>query len=177
MADTITAPQLATDAHALTREELIELLEASHRGGIRIDFAGKTNARKLARRVRPRTLRPVKKYSTGDAAQQARNLVIEGDNLQAMTTLYRERGHVDMIMTDPPYNTGRGFRYNDRWEDDPNDPGLGEFVAADDGARHTKWMRFMWPRLQIMKSMLKPGGVLAVCIDHREVVPARADAR
>ena len=27
----------------------------------------------------------------------------------------------------------------------------------------------MWPRLQMMKSMLKPGGVLAICIDHREL--------
>ncbi|MEK7475106.1 MAG: site-specific DNA-methyltransferase [Candidatus Coatesbacteria bacterium] len=94
---------------------------------------------------------------------------MEGDNLQAMSTLYRERGQVDLVLTDPPYNTGKDFRYNDRWDEDPNDPGLGEFVAADDGARHTKWMRFMWPRLQMMKAMLKPTGVLAVCIDHREL--------
>ena len=86
-----------------------------------------------------------------------------------MTTLYRERGQVDLIITDPPYNTGNDWRYNDKWEDDPNDPGLGEWVSADDGARHTKWMRFMWPRLQMMKSMLKPGGVLAICIDYREL--------
>jgi adenine-specific DNA-methyltransferase len=30
-------------------------------------------------------------------------------------------------------------------------------------------MRFMWPRLQMMKEMLKPGGVLAICIDFREL--------
>ena len=27
----------------------------------------------------------------------------------------------------------------------------------------------MLPRLQLMKSMLKPTGVLAICIDHREL--------
>lgn len=61
------------------------------------------------------------------------------------------------------------FRYNDKWDEDPNDPGIGEFVPLDDGARHTKWMRFMYPRLQIMREMLRPGGVLAICIDHREL--------
>ena len=153
----------------LSREELIELLEARGEGGIRIDFSGKDNARGLARRVRPRVARTVKKYSVGSEEDQATNRVIEGDNLQAMATLFRERGQVDLILTDPPYNTGNDWRYNDRWEEDPNDPGIGEWVSADDGARHTKWMRFMWPRLQMMKSMLKPGGVLAICIDHREL--------
>jgi len=153
----------------LSRDELIELVEAGHEGGIRIDFSGKANARKLPRRVRPRVGRTIKKYSTGPERDQARNLVIEGDNLQAMATLFRERGQVDLILTDPPYNTGHDWRYNDRWEEDPNDPGLGEWVNADDGDRHTKWMRFMWPRLQLMKEMLKPSGVLAICIDYREM--------
>src|SRR5688572_32364520 len=31
-------------------------------------------------------------------------------------------------------------------------------------------MKFMLPRLQIMKSMLKSKGVLAICIDYRELV-------
>ena len=137
--------------------------------GLRISFVGKDNSRQLARKVRPRVMEPLAKYSVGSNEKQARNLVIEGDNLQSMVTLYRERGQVDLILTDPPYNTGNDFRYNDKWEDDPNDPGLGDFVSADDGARHTKWMRFMWPRLQMMKSMLKPTGVLAICIDHREL--------
>jgi adenine-specific DNA-methyltransferase len=153
----------------LSRDELIELLDTRGEGGIHIDFSGKSNARKLARRVRPRVARTIKKYSAGTEGERARNLVIEGDNLQTMATLYRERGQVDLILTDPPYNTGNDWRYNDRWEEDPNDPGIGDWVSADDGARHTKWMRFMWPRLQMMKEMLKPTGVLAICIDHREL--------
>ena len=154
-------------SHAPAPEQL-PLLDAPE-AGLRISFVGKDNARQLARRVRPRVMQPVVKYSVGSQEEQAPNFVIEGDNLQSMVTLYRERGQVDLVVTDPPYNTGNDFRYNDKWEDDPNDPGLGEFVSTDDGARHTKWMRFMWPRLQMMKSMLKPGGVLAVCIDHREL--------
>jgi adenine-specific DNA-methyltransferase len=114
-------------------------------------------------------MRAIKKYSAGLPEEQARNIVIEGDNLQALATLYRERGQVDLIIADPPYNTGNDFRYNDKWDDDPNDRGLGEIAGVEDRARHTKWMKFMWPRLQMMKTMLKPGGVLAICIDQREL--------
>lgn len=137
--------------------------------GARLTFSGKSIAKRLYRKVQPRISRRLAKYSVGSEEEQARNQVIEGENLQAMVTLYRERGQVDLILTDPPYNTGNDFRYNDRWEEDPNDPGLGEFVSPDDGASHTKWMRFMWPRLQMMKAMLKLGGVLAICIDYREL--------
>lgn len=153
----------------LTREELLELVEAQAEGGIRLQFSGKANARKIARKVRPRVLREMPKYGAGPEEERARNLLIEGDNLQAMATLYRDRGQVDLILTDPPYNTGNDWRYNDKWETDPNDPGIGDLVSGDDGSRHTKWMRFMYPRLQMMRSMLKPNGVLAICIDHREL--------
>jgi hypothetical protein len=43
----------------LSRDELIEMLEAQGEDGIRIDFSGKGNARKLARRVRPNDRRRV----------------------------------------------------------------------------------------------------------------------
>jgi adenine-specific DNA-methyltransferase len=120
----------------MTREELLELLYSQREEGIRITFAGKDVARRIARKVQPRTSRRLLKYSAGTEEEQARNQVIEGENLQAMVTLHRERGKVDLILADPPYNTGRDFRYNDRWDEDPNDPDLGELVTEDDGARH-----------------------------------------
>lgn len=153
----------------MTREELLQLVETKIEGGIKITFSGKENAKRIARKVQPRTSRRLAKYSVGSEEEQARNQVIEGENLQAMVTLHRERGQVDLILTDPPYNTGKDFRYNDRWDDDPNDPNLGDLVGTDDAGRHTKWMRFMWPRLRVMRDMLKPSGVLAICIDHREL--------
>jgi adenine-specific DNA-methyltransferase len=153
----------------LAPDELLAVVEEALGGGITITFSGKANAARIARKVRPRVTRRVKALSVGGAEAQAASLLLEGDNLQAMATLYRERGQVDLVLTDPPYNTGNDWRYNDRWEDDPNDTGIGELVSPEDGARHTKWMRFMWPRLQMMRAMLKPGGVLAICIDHREL--------
>jgi adenine-specific DNA-methyltransferase len=152
-----------------TQGEELESLRDQQGDGIRITFSGKDVARSIARKVQPRTSRHIAKYSVGSEEEQARNSLIEGENLQAMTTLYRDRGQVDLILTDPPYNTGKDFRYNDRWEEDPNDPDLGKLVAVDDDGRHTKWMRFMLPRLKVMRDMLKPTGVLAICIDYREL--------
>lgn len=156
----------------LRREELIRLLterDAAEVGGIRLAFRGQTPPWQIIRRVQPRRQRIEKKLCVASEAEQAENQIIEGENLQAMVSLYKYRGQVDLILTDPPYNTGQDFRYNDRWEEDPNDTNLGEFVLADDGSRHSKWLRFMAPRLYMMREMLKPTGVLAICIDHREV--------
>lgn len=157
------------DLELLTKEELIVMLREKSDPGVKITFPGKAQVRRFVRRVRPRVQRTVENLCVGTEAERSNNVLIEGDNLQALVTLYRERGNVDLIVADPPYNTGNDFRYNDKWDEDPNDPGLGEFVSADDAARHTKWMKFMFPRLQMMHSMLRPGGVLAVCIDHREL--------
>ena len=50
-----------------------------------------------------------------------------------MVTLYKYRGQVDLILTDPPYNTAQFFRYNDKWDEDPNDLDLGTLVVKEDG--------------------------------------------
>ena len=50
------------ELHDMTRDEMVEVLDAELEGGIRISFTGKANARSLARRVRPRVTRPVAKY-------------------------------------------------------------------------------------------------------------------
>ncbi len=158
-----------TELESLPVEQLIEMIREKTGAGVNLSFPGKVLARQIGRRVRPRNQRTVKTLSAGDEHGRSRNLIIEGDNLQALAALYRERGQIDMILTDPPYNTGEDFRYNDKWDKDPNDPDMGEFVGSDDPAKHTKWMKFMYPRLQMMRAMLKPSGVLAICIDSREL--------
>lgn len=158
-----------TDLELLDREDLISLVKRMMNGGLSLNFYGKRTAMEISRKVRPRVTRRIKDLHVGSPEEQSKNILIEGENLQAMVTLYKFRGQIDLILTDPPYNTGNDFRYNDRWDEDPNDPDLGPLVSLDDGSRHTKWMKFMWPRLQLMKSMLKPSGVLAICIDHREL--------
>lgn len=70
------------------------------------------------------------------------HILIEGDNLEALTALsYTHAGKIDVIYIDPPYNTGKkDFKYNDK------------FVDKDDSFRHSKWLSFMDKRLKIAKS-------------------------
>jgi adenine-specific DNA-methyltransferase len=171
----VTKPKLAPPAvdldalDMLDREDLVAMVKRMLNGGVSLSFHGKRTAMEIARRVRPRVTRRIKDLHVGSPEEQSKNLLIEGENLQAMVTLYKYRGQIDLIVADPPYNTGQYFRYNDRWDEDPNDPELGTLVTLEDGSRHTKWMKAMLPRLQMMKAMLKPQGVLAVCIDDNEL--------
>lgn len=153
----------------LDHEDLIKLVKTLIGQGVTLSFHGKRTAKEIAKRVRPRVTRRLPEYCVGSLEQQAQNTIIEGENLQAMVTLYKYRGQVDLVLTDPPFNTGQQFRYNDRWDIDPNDPDLGTIVTLEDGSRHTKWMKAMLPRLQMMKEMLKPNGVIAICIDDNEL--------
>ena len=154
---------------SLDRDDLLQMVKTMISGGIVVNFHGKRLAQEIDKKVRPRQTQIQKKLCVGSPEEQARNMIIEGENLQAMVTLYKERDQVDLIVTDPPYNTGQYFRYNDKWDQDPNDPELGQLVKLEDGSRHTKWMKAMWPRLNMMKAMLKPNGVLAICIDDNEL--------
>lgn len=159
----------------LPRAALIKLLQEhdaalaeAGRNGIIMNYTGRTAPWQIIRQVKPKLSRILKKYSVGDEQSQAENEIWDGENLSTMVTLYKYRGQIDLVLTDPPYNTGEDFRYNDKWDKDPNDPDLGDLVAKDDGSRHSKWLKFMTPRIWMMREMLKPGGVCAICIDHRE---------
>lgn len=164
------------DYEQMPRAALIRLLQEQDaankeagKDGIVMNYTGRTAPWQIIRQVKPKLSKIVKKYSQGVEDEQCENEIWDGENLSTMVTLYKYRGQVDLIVADPPYNTGEDFRYNDKWDQDPNDPDLGELVAKDDGSRHSKWLKFMTPRLWMMREMLKPGGVIAICIDHREL--------
>ncbi|MCR4813090.1 MAG: site-specific DNA-methyltransferase [Bacteroidales bacterium] len=94
-----------------------------------------------------------------DGGKEAPNhILIEGDNLEALTTLsYTHEGKVDVIYIDPPYNTGnKDFVYND------------SFVDSEDSYRHSKWLSFMNKRLRIAKRLLSDRGVIFISIDDNE---------
>jgi len=100
------------------------------------------------------------------------NLVIEGDNLQAMVSLKTQYADsVDVIYIDPPYNRGgNDFRYSDaRYQDPDADGSDSEYVSNIDGGRHTKWLNYMAPRLVAMKSLMADHGVIFVSINDIEL--------
>ena len=94
-----------------------------------------------------------------DAPGEPTNLIIEGDNFEALSILnYTHAGKVDVIYIDPPYNTGnKDFIYNDN------------YVDSEDEFRHSKWLSFMEPRLKLAKNLLKEDGVIFISIDDNEM--------
>lgn len=91
------------------------------------------------------------------------HILIEGDNLEALTALaYTHERKIDVIYIDPPYNTGnKDFVYND------------SFVDSEDSYRHSKWLSFMNKRLKIAKKLLSEKGVVFISIDENEVANLR----
>jgi len=82
----------------LDREDLIATIKRMVNGGVSLSFHGKRTAMEIARRVRPRITRRISDLHVGTPEEQSRNLLIEGENLQAMVTLYKYRGQVDLIL-------------------------------------------------------------------------------
>src|SRR3954454_20393899 len=105
-------------------------------GGIKIIFSDKAIAKQIIRLVKPRILKELPRYSLNPS--NSPNLVLEGDNLHALASLYQYRNKIDLILTDPPYNTGKDFRYNDNQNKLPNDEELGDLIKENDPAKHTK---------------------------------------
>lgn len=86
------------------------------------------------------------------------HILIEGDNLEALTVLaYTHAGKIDVIYIDPPYNTGnKDFVYNDT------------FIDSENAYRHSTWLSFMSKRLRIAKKLLSDRGVIFISIDDNE---------
>jgi adenine-specific DNA-methyltransferase len=81
-----------------------------------LTWHGKRNARQLALTPSTGTLRPCPEDSVGWDTTQ--NLMIEGDNLEALKLLQKSyAGKVKLIYIDPPYNTGKDFVYPDDFQD------------------------------------------------------------
>lgn len=103
-------------------------------------------------------LKEVKERAILNGADAPNHILIEGDNLHALTALsYTHAGKIDVIYIDPPYNTGnKDFVYND------------SFVDTEDAYRHSKWLSFMSKRLKIAKKLLSDKGVIFISIDDNE---------
>lgn len=84
-----------------------------------------------------------------------RNLIIEGDNFDALRYLrMTHAGKVRCIYIDPPYNTGnKDFIYNDR------------FVDKEDVYKHSKWLEYLYRRLLLARELLSEDGVMLVSIN------------
>ena len=105
-----------------------------------------------------------------DPAKADDNLIVHGDNLEALKALLpRYAGRVKCIYIDPPYNTGNeGWVYNDKVNSPLMRAWLAQTVDSEDLERHDKWLCMMWPRLQLLREMLADDGAIFVSIDNNE---------
>lgn len=119
--------------------------------------------------VRFRTLD--KKYTFGDA-ESSNNMIIHGDNLEALKALLPQyEGKIKCIYIDPPYNTGNeNWVYNDNVNSPKIKKWLGQVVGkeAEDLTRHDKWLCMMYPRLKLLQRLLSDDGAIFISIDDNE---------
>lgn len=87
------------------------------------------------------------------------NFLLQGDNLHSLKLLEKtHKGKIGVIYIDPPYNTGnKDFIYED------------SFVDKNDGYIHSKWISFIYKRLQCAKNLLADDGLIFISIDDNEV--------
>ena len=134
---------------------------------------GKNKVVAYHRQVPYRVLERIPEKSVLDShGSDCGNMVIHGDNLEALKALLPEyEGKVDCIYIDPPYNTGNeGWVYNDNVNDPRIRKWLGEVVGkeGEDFSRHDKWLCMMYPRLQLLRKLLSQSGAIFISIDDNE---------
>ena len=96
-----------------------------------------------------RLLEPVASLSYGEP--DAQNMLIEGDNLDALKALLPYyAGQVKCVFIDPPYNTGSAFEH------------------YDDNIEHSQWLSMMYPRLELLRELLSEDGSIWVTLDDNE---------
>lgn len=102
-----------------------------------------------ARRAPYRLLEEDAALGRGDP--DAGNMLIQGDNLEALKALLPYyAGRVKCIYIDPPYNTRSAFEH------------------YDDNLEHSRWLAMMWPRLELLRELLSEDGSIWVSIDDNE---------
>jgi adenine-specific DNA-methyltransferase len=82
--------------------------------------------------------------------ETTKHRLIEGDNLLVMKHLLdTHTGAIKLVYIDPPYNTGKGFTYDDK--------------------RGDEWVEMMRPRLDLAHTLLRADGAIVVHIDEHEL--------
>lgn len=114
-----------------------------------LDWLSRAQAFTTAAQVPYRLLDNVSTH--GKAQHAAGNLLVQGDNLEALKALLPfYRGQVKCIFIDPPYNTQSAFEH------------------YDDNLEHSQWLSMMLPRLQLLRDLLHEDGSIWVTIDDNE---------
>ncbi len=143
-----------------------------------MNWPGKADCFKTIQKPSLGALLPAPKESVNFDATE--NLIIEGDNLEALKLLQKSYlGKIKMIYIDPPYNTGNDFIYPDNFSEslqtyleytgqaDAEGRKFGTNTDTD-GRFHSKWLNMMYPRLYLARNLLREDGLIFISIDDFE---------
>lgn len=144
-----------------------------------LTWAGKREAIVNANTPCYKTLRPFRNESIN--FENTKNIFIEGDNLEVLKVIQESYvNKIDLIYIDPPYNTGKDFVYNDKYNktemDELNDSGqIDEYKnrlvtnSQTNGKYHSDWLTMIYSRIKLAKNLLKSSGIIYISIDDNEV--------
>jgi adenine-specific DNA-methyltransferase len=114
-----------------------------------LSWSGRDTDLARAARTPYRLHEPVASLAYGEP--DAPNMLIEGDNLDALKALLPYyAGQVKCIFIDPPYNTRSAFEH------------------YDDNLEHSQWLSMMYPRLELLRELLSEDGSIWVTLDDNE---------
>jgi adenine-specific DNA-methyltransferase len=113
-----------------------------------LDWTNREQDLTKAARTHYRLLKPVASQSVGQGSD---NMLIEGDNLEALKALRPYiGGQVKCVFIDPPYNTNQDFEH------------------YKDSLKHSQWLSLMYPRLEILRDLLMEEGSIWITLDDNE---------
>jgi len=160
------------------RQHLSNQIVDGQRERYHLDWPGKREALLTANAPIAKTLRPQRDESVN--FDSTKNIVIEGDNLDALKLLQETYlNRVNMIYIDPPYNTGNDFVYNDDFTESADNYLVRSNQQEDSGTRlvantdsngrfHSDWLSMLYPRLRLARNLLAEDGVIFISIDDNE---------
>ena len=106
---------------------------------------------RAAEQIPYRLLEEVPELSATEQDSDTENMLIQGDNLEALKALLPVyAGQVKCVFIDPPYNTRSAFEH------------------YDDNLEHSHWLSMMYPRLMLLREFLHENGSIWVTIDDNE---------
>ena len=115
-----------------------------------LDWVNRNQAEETADQVPYHLLKFEKSY--GDSEKAKENLIIQGDNLQALKALLPlYGGQVKCVFIDPPYNTKQAFE------------------NYDDKLEHAQWLSTMYPRVQLLRELLSNEGSIFIQLDDNQL--------
>ncbi|WP_136161889.1 site-specific DNA-methyltransferase [Sphingomonas flavalba] len=170
--------RLAVDFDQL-RQELSENIVDGPQERYRLEWPGKRQALTLANAPIAKTLRP--SIAESVTFEDTRNLILEGDNLEALKLLQETYlGRVKLIYIDPPYNTGNDFVYEDDFglstesfllkSNQVTESGNRLVANPDSSGRfHSDWLDMIYPRIRIARNLLSDDGIIVASIDENEI--------